>query len=127
MITTEELPESLCRGLTGTAKRSFEEVCGFILDDFSYHIIKNVAPRPQTSFFMDPIEQIEFLKENHKRVVGVWHTHPTKDAIPSEDDMSGWHPRMPWRYFVVNEFEVNEYKRGEDGTAERTFNFTRRG
>lgn len=127
MITKADLPDHLCRGLTTTAKHSTIEVCGFILDDFSYHVIDNVSPRPETTFFMDPVKQVEFLMEHKDEVIGVWHSHPTKEPEPTDSDIKGWHPAMPWRYFVVSPFEVREFERQEDGTVKCVFKYTRRG
>lgn len=108
----------LAISLVQMANMSRLERCGFIFDDggcYSFMTIPNVAPNPAQSFFMDPQEQLRCVQMHKNRIIGVFHTHPGGNPAPSADDLAGWHPRMPWRYFIVNPWDVFEYKRGDAG------------
>lgn len=101
------------------------EVCGFVTSDGMVHTIPNVSANPAHAFFMDPQLQIAFLKENHENVIGVFHTHPGGGIEPSEQDGKGWHPAMPWRYFIVTADQITEWKKkGNDISRQATYNAT---
>ena len=99
------------------------EVCGFVTSDGIVHIIPNVSANPAHAFFMDPQLQIAFLKERHQDVIGVFHTHPGGSLEPSEQDIKGWHPAMPWRYFIVTVNQIMEWKKdGNDVSKLASYN-----
>lgn len=101
------------------------EVCGFVTSDGMVHIIPNVSANPAHAFFMDPQLQIAFLKEHHESVIGVFHTHPGGKLDPSEQDIKGWHPAMPWRYFIVTANQIMEWKKnGDDVSKLASYNAT---
>ncbi len=52
------------------------------------HPIRNIEQSP-VSYLMDPKEEFEFFREIRKKnleLVGIYHSHPTSDAYPSEKD-----------------------------------------
>jgi proteasome lid subunit RPN8/RPN11 len=118
----EKMTDRLARNLMGLVKGRETEVCGYLLGDEnnlpSFLVVPNVAPRPETSFFMDPQRQLEVVQQHKDQIFGVFHSHPQGSKVPSPDDMSGWHPSMPWRYFIVTGDAVCEYERdGDDVTC----------
>lgn len=114
-----ETQETLC----GIARKSPDaEACGFVLSDGRVWLIPNVSANPAHAFFMDPQIQIAFLKEHYRDVIGVFHTHPGGSIEPSEQDGKGWHPDMPWRYFIVTNDQITEWrKKGNDISRVATY------
>lgn len=103
-----------------------QEVCGFILGDGSIWEIPNVSETPEHNFFMDPIAQLDFLKECKTAgdiITGVFHSHPGGDPQLSPTDARGWHPAMKWQYYVVTAAGVVEYQRGVDGDITEANNY----
>lgn len=118
-VKMEPMPEQCARNLRYLAYGNPLEVCGFVMDDWTFVPIKNVAERPEKSFFMDPVGSFEFLRENHESVIGIFHSHPGGTEEPSGDDVSGWPPEhLGLRYWVVTSDGVGEWVKGEDGTEE---------
>lgn len=66
------------------------EVCGLIGGDLSHFPITNRAPRPQRTFDMDIRQQISALRElreRGRRLLAVYHSHPSGEASPSARDL----------------------------------------
>lgn len=56
----------------------------------SAHPVRNVEASP-TSYWMDPREEFDFfrrLREKKSDFLGIYHSHPTSEAYPSERDRS---------------------------------------
>lgn len=111
---TELMPDKLAKNISTAIAGDTYEKCGFIFDDWTFNIMPNVAANPAQSFFMDPQEQLKVVRENKDSIIGVWHSHPNAVAVPSPDDLHGWHPQLPWRYFIASGTKVHEYKRKVD-------------
>lgn len=61
-----------------------QEACGFVLDTGAVVHCKNVDDAPWYRFTMDLADVRTWWSTG--RVVGVWHSHPTGPAVPSEVD-----------------------------------------
>ncbi|MNI33125.1 hypothetical protein D3C73_870570 [compost metagenome] len=77
-----------------------DEACGFILGesaDFGYQAtylvpIDNVSPCPQHQFLMEPSQMMKALFSPDKKIIGIFHSHPLSEGIPSDEDLqSHWH------------------------------------
>lgn len=82
------------------------EACGFILADYSIRPCENKAPDPTKSFLIDPLD---FIK--HKdTIIAVYHSHPNKDPLPSEEDkLSSNRSRLPFYILSYPSKEVYVY------------------
>lgn len=91
------------------------EVCGFITNRMSPYFIVNSAEEPKLGFYMSPPDYaraIELIASSGDEIVGVFHSHPSGDNWPSQNDMRGWpNPDLNWRYFIVTINGVFEYVR----------------
>ncbi len=70
------------------------EVCGLLaakgLEPVSLYRIPNIASDPSTTFYMEPQSQIAALKvirESGEELCGIYHSHPTSEALPSSRDL----------------------------------------
>ena len=97
---------SLARGLRETLERhalssGAEEACGLILGTASrlerFRPARNLARHPKRAFELDPGDLVaaeDEARASGLEVVGVWHSHPSAPAIPSEEDRrhayAGW-------------------------------------
>lgn len=96
------------------------ERCGLIIDNTVVEF-ENVSDESKSEFAFYSSD-VDFFLETHgltnDSVVGVWHTHPTNEARPSELDLNGW-PRVEGsvRYFIVAENIVTEWEIDDSGEA----------
>ncbi len=78
------------------AREAPKEACG-LLAGRSGHIshslpVRNLAPRPEAQFELDPREELIALKAIDKRgleLLGAYHSHPDAPPIPSGEDIAG--------------------------------------
>lgn len=111
------MSSTCARSLITLAKDSETEICGFIMSDWSFCQVTNVADRPKTSFFMDTQESLAIQRTCHDEIIGIYHSHPGGNPYPSQHDLDGWNPKMPWRYFIIAGNFIREFKRrGNDIT-----------
>ena len=88
--------------LTQTAKQQMlehssstdVEVCGLLGGDGNkvrhYYPVKNISEQPACSFFMSPQGQLNAMREMNElgeEIVGIFHSHPASEAIPSQTDL----------------------------------------
>ena len=106
-----EMPRSCSDSLVLLARDKTDEICGFIMDDWSFMQVPNVAEAPQTSFFFDPVISANIMREYYDNIVGIYHSHPGGKATLSIHDKEGWHPSLPWRYFIIANGKVFEWER----------------
>lgn len=55
--------------------------------------IDNVHPQKTSGFSFDPVQWVQayyVAQRQGMRIVGIYHSHPTEEAIPSSSDMDGW-------------------------------------
>jgi len=89
-----QLPETLRQlMLEHATSQSQKEVCGLIGasgDQFtSYYPVRNIAEDPGRVFLMDPVEQIEAMRQmrnSGEEIAGIFHSHPFSPAQPSATD-----------------------------------------
>ncbi|WP_171683608.1 M67 family metallopeptidase [Paenibacillus planticolens] len=99
-----QFQKELYNQLLGHSLQKFpEEACGLILGEPSPSIkdilaartfvpIQNISHNPRNHFELNPIEMIPFLTDRHNPVIGLFHSHPSAPAIPSEIDLQTlWH------------------------------------
>jgi len=86
-----------------------EEICGFIMYDWSVEPIHNVADDKSCTFEMDEGQLVEVLSRNSpKALVGVYHSHPRGNPHPSDVDETFAYPY--YRYFIVTLDAVYEWR-----------------
>jgi [CysO sulfur-carrier protein]-S-L-cysteine hydrolase len=80
------------------------EACGFLYGQRTTHdsfridrfvSIPNISRQPDKHFEMDPrhlISAVLPVSRGHEELLGLFHSHPTAPAIPSQEDLS-----TPWR------------------------------
>lgn len=86
------------------------EVCGLVLDDWTFYAIRNVHPRPERNFQFCIADLDTFIKVSHiDRVIGIYHSHPSNDPNPSADDMAGKPDMEGLRYWIVTQNQVVEW------------------
>lgn len=90
-----QIPYSVARQIANHAQdKAPNEVCGLLvgIDRLVHHIIEveNIADTPQTNYLMNPTQQLQALKqidEDNFEWIGVYHSHPSSPAIPSQTDI----------------------------------------
>lgn len=92
-LARDAAPQEVC-GLIGGKGAAAREIIP----------IKNIAEDPFHRFYMDPKEQFLAFKKLEAMeldLIGIYHSHPTSDPIPSETDRRESHyPRTP--YIIVS-------------------------
>lgn len=83
------------------------EACGFVLDDGEVVHCTNVSYTPWFRFKVDPAEAAEWWLTG--RVVGVWHSHPTGPAVPSEEDEEDTEPGIDHLIYSVEDEDLAVY------------------
>ncbi len=81
------------------------EGCGYLIGHDHHisrvHTTQNVHPQPRTRYQVDPVAYLDLddeLEESNEEVIGIVHSHPFTDAIPSETDRS--HANPGWWYLI---------------------------
>lgn len=111
------LTEDHARALVAHAQQAYPaEACGLIggVGDMATQIIPipNVSSDPQRQFRLDErvfIETVYYLQQQSAEIIGIYHSHPHGDPLPSSTDLqeaaypdiayliiglSGTHPRL---------------------------------
>ena len=94
------------------------EVCGLVLKDGAIYAIKNIHDDAHNSFqfCIDDLET--FCDEyRYEDVLGVYHSHPSGNPLPSSRDVSGWPKGGDLRYFIVTRDSITEWKKDYDGST----------
>lgn len=90
------------------------EVCGLILKNQTVHPILNIAQKPEHRFEMDPIQQLEAIQafsaeKLGDQIMGMYHSHPSGNPVPSNTDKEGWPPEG-WGYWIISAGKVVEWR-----------------
>lgn len=67
--------------------------------------IKNIHIDPTHSFAFDPAEWTAAfydMQKNRQKLVGLFHSHPRTEAIPSSSDTEGFLPASELTYWIVS-------------------------
>ena len=80
------------------------EACGVVLGDGTVVSIKNLATRPGI-FIMDT-EELIAVYDMYGDIYGVWHSHPSGNPLPSEEDIEA-HPEGKVMFIVCDGKVVN--------------------
>jgi proteasome lid subunit RPN8/RPN11 len=67
--------------------------------------IKNIHIDPTHSFAFDPEEWTAAfydMQKNRQTIVGLFHSHPRTEAIPSSSDTKGFLPASELSYWIVS-------------------------
>jgi proteasome lid subunit RPN8/RPN11 len=67
--------------------------------------IKNIHIDPTRSFSFDPAEWTAAfydMQKNRQKLVGLFHSHPRTEAIPSSSDSEGFLPASELSYWIVS-------------------------
>lgn len=106
-----EYPKEACGILAGKIVQS----SNFIVKQI--YKMTNISENPQTCFYMKPEEQIKVNKEMRQsgiEMVGIYHSHSTTIAYPSERDVSmAFYPEVDYVIISLRNFnnpEVGNFK-----------------
>ncbi len=67
--------------------------------------VRNAHNRPADSFAFDPEEWTAVffaMQKNRQSLVGLYHSHPSQDAVPSVRDRAGFLPASGVTYWIVS-------------------------
>ena len=121
------IPRLIVNKILGHAQRTDPEECVGILSGQNqeitgWHPLQNSLAETNR-FLADPSQQIQLfkqLREEHKEVVAIYHSHPTSAPIPSELDLSqSQYPKALYLIISLSTkgcLEMNGY-RIKDGQA----------
>ncbi len=111
------------RMLQKLAKASFPfEACALLVGENMGDVIRvtgiaaaeNVAANPAREFEIDPqliLRLQKDMRDSEQEIVGVFHSHPTASAMPSETDLSrAWYPDFVWLIASVPGGRIEETK-----------------
>lgn len=91
------------------------EICGLVLKDGAIYPVRNVHEELESNFQFS-IEDLDKFMDGHKyeEVLGVYHSHPSNNPLPSQKDVLGWPRGGGLRYFIVTRERVTEWKKDHD-------------
>ena len=96
------------------AKESWDaEICGYIaghrgesagagIGGYYVYPIKNAHTNPDHNYLMSNLDQaraFDDMGQWNLRLVGAYHTHPSRSTSPSRDDIHAW--RYPQEFWMV--------------------------
>lgn len=115
----DTMPRSCSDSLKVIANGTNEEVCGYIMKDWSFIKVPNVAEDPKTGFFFHTEISRSLQQEYAGQFLGIYHSHPGGKPSPSIHDLDGWPPSFAnLRYFIIAKGgKVIEWEREPDGDA----------
>ena len=120
------LPTAVKRAIVAHARRDApRECCGFLVGrrtrvTFALPM-KNVDPRPNSGFQIDPAEHVAVRRVLRQmapalEIIGVYHSHPVGPATPSPRDIAESH-YPEWLFLIV----------GANGRSVRAYRIARHG
>ena len=96
-------PNECCGLLSGAEEAGIAYVDGI-------HESENVADEPARRFEIDPALRLRLqrtLRQGGRRVVGIYHSHPTGLAHPSPRDLeAAWEPDLVWLVIGIRKGQV---------------------
>ncbi|MGC3946094.1 MAG: M67 family metallopeptidase [Chryseolinea sp.] len=103
------------------AEATREECCGFLLGhDNGIRVVTHVVPTANIAptqrhmrFEVDPLEYLRAEKyacENELTLLGIYHSHPSSPAIPSETDRSNAQPYFSYVILSLSEQSFSEIR-----------------
>ncbi len=110
------MPEEACGLLLGATMDRIDEVVHF----------DNESDDPEQAYLIDPERYLRLeaaATGRGVRVIGVWHSHPRSDAVPSATDLRQAWPN--WHYLIVGRpghdmAELRAWWSGDNGFEEET-------
>lgn len=112
----EHMPD-WCGSMISSLSSPQEERCGYVLDDWTLVLVRNLAENPEREFQFDPDQQFRIVKAMRPRIIGMFHTHPSGSYRPSQKDKESWPPMEGFRYWIGTSKEVAEWEM-HDGQTE---------
>jgi len=97
-----------------------DEACGLLVGHWQGDVVRvsevhasaNVAEAPRRAFEIDPqllLSLYKRLREGDQTMLGVYHSHPDNDALPSARDLErAWQPELIWLITAVNDGRAAE-------------------
>ncbi|WP_337101529.1 M67 family metallopeptidase [Paenibacillus sp. YIM B09110] len=93
-----------------------EEACGIVASRIAVHDgeqalidtvipIRNIHNTPHKAFTFDPAEWTAAyynMQTNRQSLVGLFHSHPSTEAIPSSLDQAGFWPASSVSYWIIS-------------------------
>lgn len=111
----EHMPD-WCGSMISSLSSPDEERCGYVLDDWTIVLVRNLAENPEREFQFDPDQQFRIVKAMRPRIIGMFHTHPSGSHRPSQKDIDSWPPMDGFRYWIGTSKTVAEWEM-DDGQA----------
>lgn len=90
------------------------EICGFIMKEWFILPIDNIAEADR-EFYMDEEQLLHVMMEHRPDIVGIYHSHPSGQPVPSAKDIE--HAPPVWRYWIIAGGNVIEWEI-KNGVAE---------
>jgi desampylase len=104
------MPKTCARELRTLANAGLpNEVCGFVMEDWSVWPVPNSSKQPRNSFEFESEELLRILRDRSFSIRGVYHSHPGGTPHPSDYDAEHW-CYSSFRYWVVTAFDVYEWE-----------------
>jgi proteasome lid subunit RPN8/RPN11 len=99
-----KLPEEACGMITGLPSE-----VGFTA--ISLIPISNIAQNPQQNFEMNPSEWVPILykKDPTAKLIGIFHSHPSTEALPSQKDLHTLWYSFPTYWIVSFQEKANPF------------------
>jgi len=72
---------------------------------YTFLEVRNVSTTPRDNFEMDHEAMIAIFNEHN--VIGVWHSHPSGNPLPSPMDLE-WHPRQ-FDLYIICGLRIHRY------------------
>jgi proteasome lid subunit RPN8/RPN11 len=118
-VSKKPMPTECRKLLIAGAQVHNNEVCGFITREWMIFPVHNVHLEPRHNYYFDIEDTNRVLAEIYGKyeteIIGQYHSHPNDVPWPSPRDLVGWpNPELNWRYWIVTNLEVIEWKLVED-------------
>ena len=112
MAPTLCLPASVANQVVAWVRQGYPlETCGLLIGNRDGAVVtvseavpaRNLDTRcPRRRYYLDPAVFLEAERDagqSGREIVGVWHSHPDRDACPSATDLR--HAWAGWSYLIV--------------------------
>jgi len=116
---TIEIPQALVRAIEDHARETYpEECCGFLIGDATEprRVVESRRARNTAKeergrrYTIDPLELLhadDAARASKLDLIGIYHSHPDHDAVPSEFDRSR---AASWYTYVILSLENGDPK-----------------
>lgn len=107
--------KSISEQLLDMYDRSGKERVGFILEDGEIVEVANISSLPNQSFLISATDLVKHIGQ----AVASWHTHPGRDAVPSQMDRIAFANYQHLVHYIVGKDGVAPYIVDTNGSVQR--------